>query len=671
VTRDQSWRGLADPVQLRAGQIDLELRGPDLAHAWWGGREVVRRIYVAVRDEAWSTVLPELMGRRVEESPESFAIWVDVRHRQGPVDFRWQGVIEGAADGSFSYTMDGEALSDFRYGRIGLCVLHAAEGYVGKPFVARSGGSASRGVLPVEIAPQRYRDGFYQPAIPEFEALDVQLARDLRVEFAFAGDMFEIEDQRNWTDASFKTYSTPLRLGYPHQAAAGQQLRQRVTVRAHGNQPQARRRRGPGATAIKVGESIGRALPAVGSSAPADVTTMSPRTRALVRKLSLAHVRTDIRLGCDGAESALERGAAFARAAGAALELALHANRESARRSAELLQLLPADVPLARILVLDDSAEATQAEAARTIRRGLSEVGLSAPVGGGTALWFAELNRDPPDSSALDFLAYGLCPQLHLFDDAALMETLAVQGTTVGSARALGGGRPVIIGPVMLMPPVGGAAGQDAGFGEGVDPRQRSLFCAAWTLGSLKQLARAGVEAVTYFEALGPRGLIDAGAGLDLDGARSARAAPYPVHQILVEMSRMAGGDVRMTESSQPLRAEALACSDGERLRLLVANFRPAAQEVIIEGLPPGIATIRAIKASVDPSATEGVGPLTFVTRRVTTRGSLRLTLNGYEFARVAVPDQRLATIRQLGRRDAGARSTAGAKRELGRQVRR
>ena len=28
----------------------------------------------------------------------------------------------------------------------------------------------------------------------------------------FEGDLFEMEDQRNWTDASYKTYSTPLRI---------------------------------------------------------------------------------------------------------------------------------------------------------------------------------------------------------------------------------------------------------------------------------------------------------------------------------------------------------------------------------------------------------------------------------------------------------------------------
>ena len=32
----------------------------------------------------------------------------------------------------------------------------------------------------------------------------------MEAELAFEGDIFEMEDQRNWTDASFKTYCTPL-----------------------------------------------------------------------------------------------------------------------------------------------------------------------------------------------------------------------------------------------------------------------------------------------------------------------------------------------------------------------------------------------------------------------------------------------------------------------------
>ena len=40
-----------------------------------------------------------------------------------------------------------------------------------------------------------------------------------------------MEDQRNWTDASFKTYSTPLRIPYPVEVAPGQDPVQAVTMR--------------------------------------------------------------------------------------------------------------------------------------------------------------------------------------------------------------------------------------------------------------------------------------------------------------------------------------------------------------------------------------------------------------------------------------------------------
>src|SRR5205814_1216503 len=50
------------------------------------------------------------------------------------------------------------------------------------------------------------------------------------VELRFEGDRFDMEDQRNWTDASYKTFCTPLRQPYPVQLEAGHRVRQRVVV---------------------------------------------------------------------------------------------------------------------------------------------------------------------------------------------------------------------------------------------------------------------------------------------------------------------------------------------------------------------------------------------------------------------------------------------------------
>ena len=42
-----------------------------------------------------------------------------------------------------------------------------------------------------------------------------------------------------------------------------------------------------------------------------------------------------------------------------------------------------------------------------------------------------------------------------------------------------------------------------------VDPRQPSLFAAAWTLGSAAALSGAGVDGLTYYDTVGPRGVIE------------------------------------------------------------------------------------------------------------------------------------------------------------------
>ena len=48
---------------------------------------------------------------------------------------------------------------------------------------------------------------------------------------SFDGDSFELEDQRNWGDASFKTYCTPLRKGFPRAVRRGTLIAHRVKVR--------------------------------------------------------------------------------------------------------------------------------------------------------------------------------------------------------------------------------------------------------------------------------------------------------------------------------------------------------------------------------------------------------------------------------------------------------
>ena len=54
----------------------------------------------------------------------------------------------------------------------------------------------------------------HQPFL-DIRAIRHEIAPGRALEVRFEGEWFEMEDQRNWSDASFKTYSTPLSRALP------------------------------------------------------------------------------------------------------------------------------------------------------------------------------------------------------------------------------------------------------------------------------------------------------------------------------------------------------------------------------------------------------------------------------------------------------------------------
>jgi hypothetical protein len=57
-----------------------------------------------------------------------------------------------------------------------------------------------------------------------------QAANAISYQLDFEGDVFQTEDQRNWGDASYKTFCTPLSLPFPVQLQKGDTVWQRVTL---------------------------------------------------------------------------------------------------------------------------------------------------------------------------------------------------------------------------------------------------------------------------------------------------------------------------------------------------------------------------------------------------------------------------------------------------------
>jgi len=121
------------------------------------------------------------------------------------------------------------ARSDFLRNRIGLCILHPITECAGKPVaIEHVNGSLEQGSFPRDISPHQ---PFFDLRSLSYEVANTGISARLEME----GDTFEMEDQRNWTDASFKTYCTPLALPLPHPVKTGDRVEQSVALSLSGN----------------------------------------------------------------------------------------------------------------------------------------------------------------------------------------------------------------------------------------------------------------------------------------------------------------------------------------------------------------------------------------------------------------------------------------------------
>ena len=166
----------------------------------------------------------------------------------------------------------------------------------------------------------------------------------------------------------------------------------------------------------------------------------------------------------------------------------------------------------------------------------------------GTNIYFNELNRHRHPAGPADGLAWSVNPQIHAFDDLSLMENLQAQPDTIATARFFAPGTALFVTPITLRPRFNAVAVTDArssfdgGLPWQVDVRQPSLFGAAWTLGSIAALAGAGADGLTYYDTVGPAGVIESPAGSPAPAEFFSRPdTPYPLAVVLADAARLGG----------------------------------------------------------------------------------------------------------------------------------
>jgi len=508
------------------------------------------------------------------------------------------------------------------------------------------------------------------------------------VEVLMEGDTFEMEDQRNWTDASFKTYCTPLELPFPVPVSAGEIIHQKVTIKIHGLPPamppagfppMARQDapalppgphihgpRGAGATehafeprCLILNPKKRLPIPALGLSQPRSPQELSTRELERLKRLRIAHLRVDLRLANESWRDAWNHAATVARQIGAELEAAVfvsdHADHELDNFCKHLTRGgVPGEVPVAAWLIFHDREKSTRAPWIKLAKKWLTPFYPQTPIVSGTNSYFAELNRQPPPADLLDAVCYSINPQVHAGDNQSLVETLPIQAITVENARNLSGGLPVRVTPVTFRPrfnpnatsqqpePASGA------IPEQVDPRQLSLFGAAWTLGSLKYLASLGVESITYFETTGWLGVQESQDGSPANEAQrkafpSVPGSVFPLYHVLADVGEFSGGEILECVSSSPLEIEGLFLEHQGRQRLLLGNFIDRQQRIHIDcGRKVSGARQRLLTASNEmeaietPEAFRASNATTWISAEGTT---IPLTLPPHAIARLDLED--------------------------------
>jgi hypothetical protein len=220
-TEDRS----TDPIPVVVGDWSLLLIGGAVRVIRWRGVEVVRGIDCPIRDATWGTLVQEDVA----------VSWHDNGVRR--VMTRTFAVGDGAVRGQMVVTVDPagtlevdvrlEARDVFRTNRSGITVLHPIRGVAGMPVtVHKASGGSEAARFPVEIMPSQ----------PVFDIAGLEHVVDgIRVAIAFEGETFEMEDQRNWADASYKTYCRPLSRPMPYEIVAGDPIHHRVRLTVSGH----------------------------------------------------------------------------------------------------------------------------------------------------------------------------------------------------------------------------------------------------------------------------------------------------------------------------------------------------------------------------------------------------------------------------------------------------
>jgi hypothetical protein len=506
--------------------------------------------------------------------------------------------ISGSADGKLTFHVVAHPKTPFLTARCGFAVLHPLNGVTGRPArIEHVNGEIEQGVFPELIEP-------WQP-FTKIRSITHEVAPGVVACCRMEGDIFEMEDQRNWSDASYKTYVRPITLPWPYTMEQGIPNEQSIELHIEDSNPTLPVLVIDNMTRIEMGGEDGN-FPSIGLAISPDQTAAildHPKLlEALQPQLLLFHFDA-------AAGHSLSELTSFAQIAAQiahqfpsnssiefSLEVALSCQGDFRQELRDIArQIFDSGLPLSSWMLCPSVDRQSTPPGSvwppcpplADIYRAAREVFPALTLGGGMLSYFTELNRKRPPSDLLDFVSHCTCPIVHAADDRSVMQTLETLPHIVRSTRAfIGEDKPYRIGPStigMRQNPYGSRVMENPEHRRIVmtmdDPRQTSLFAAAWMVGYAAGTAEGHLQALIVGSLIGPLGLVSVVAESD----SNSQLVVHPVFHIAKGLAELGQRPRLLCHSSDPSQVAAVAGVDRNGQTVLwLANLTSTNQQVFL-----------------------------------------------------------------------------------------
>lgn len=531
-----------DTQRVEHAGFTLDIARAAVRNVTYQGTQIIDLLYTAIRPWDWSTLDPDEHSEVVEISGENCLITITDLFAGS---MKGTTVLNLQPNGKFTIDYELIGLGKFEINRWGVCFcLHTGD-WMGST-ISASGNTYS---LLREISPQRAIDGVTQGLFPASNDMYFVAPDKRSLKVLSTGKVLEAEDQRNWTDNTYKIYSGSLAEPRPYLVEKGVIWQQRVEFEVT-----------PARATIADGSKIIAndiaSLPRIGVQFNRAPLLSQDDLEKALHILDVDHIRVN-------EESLTSQKIATISSCGLALEAALLSKNSGAELVREV-EHLSARVPAgSRLLIHRESRQIVQKS---DLPKNNS---LNSYIPGSDA-YLVDLHREKFEFG--DAVSYSMVPTVHSSDPETIFKTLYTQRESIEFVKEFIAPQ-VSLSPITFStrgnPETGHLRENRGDFARPEIAKEiKNLSAAAWTLGSIFALASAGAYSGTWHELFGEDAIIY----LE-DGAIKFS----PIFHALAALGAHHAHEVTIATSQDN---SWVAFEDRESKKMVVASQRPWTVEI-------------------------------------------------------------------------------------------